>query len=274
MAGKKITTFLMDGKPEGARYIYIGNRICRMYVIPRSDSDKFNTIKELGQPSLYILLGENEDFKPMAYIGQTDSFKNRVRVHILKKDFWQKAIIFIAEGDSLSKTDVLYLEFLSITEAMKSNRYVLEENKQIPNLPKIKEEDKATMDDFFLDIKFLISFYGCDIFKSAACKSSKHIFTIKCKDAHATGIYDGSGFTILKGSAIAKESVPSLKSSEKRQKMAYNYAKLINDELIMQSDKTFSSPSSAAVFCLGRNSNGWADWKDKDGKTLDSVYRK
>ena len=56
--------------------------------------------------------------------------------------------------------------------------------------------------------------------------------------------------------------------------MAYNYAKLINDELIMQSDKTFSSPSSAAIFCLGRNSNGWADWKDKDGKTLDSIYRK
>jgi hypothetical protein len=275
MAGKKITTFLMDGKPEGSRYIYIGNRVCRMYVIPRSDSDKFNKIKELEQPSLYILLGENEDFKPMAYIGQTDSFKSRIRSHIINKDFWQKAIIFIAEGDSLIKTDVLYLEYLSINEANKANRYVLEENKQTPNLPKIKEEDKATMDDFFLDIKFLISFYGCDIFKSATSRISKeHIFMIERKDVHSKGIYDGSGFTVLKGSIISKDSFPSLTSKEKRQKMAYEYAKLINGELVMQSDKTFSSPSAAGVFCVGSNINGWSEWKDQDGRTLDKIYRK
>ena len=44
------------------------------------------------------------------------------------------------------------------------------------------------------------------------------------------------------------------------------------DKLVMTSDKTFSSPSTAASFCLGRPSNGWADWKKKDGNTLDSVY--
>ena len=42
----------------------------------------------------------------------------------------------------------------------------------------------------------------------------------------------------------------------------------------MNSDKTFSSPSTASSFCLGRPSNGWADWKDENGNTLDSVYRK
>ena len=46
------------------------------------------------------------------------------------------------------------------------------------------------------------------------------------------------------------------------------------DKLIMASDKTFSSASTAASFCLGRSANGWTEWKDKDGNTLDSVYRK
>jgi hypothetical protein len=46
-----------------------------------------------------------------------------------------------------------------------------------------------------------------------------------------------------------------------------------DDKLIMTSDKVFSSPSAAADFCLGRSSNGWAEWKDKDGNTLDSIYR-
>lgn len=37
---------------------------------------------------------------------------------------------------------------------------------------------------------------------------------------------------------------------------------------------TANSPSTAAMFCLGRSANGWTEWTDKDGNTLDSVYRK
>ena len=37
---------------------------------------------------------------------------------------------------------------------------------------------------------------------------------------------------------------------------------------------SFTSPSSAAMFALGGSTNGWVEWKDKDGKTLDELYRK
>ena len=33
-------------------------------------------------------------------------------------------------------------------------------------------------------------------------------------------------------------------------------------------DYIFSSPSTAAVIVMGRNANGLAEWKQKDGKTL------
>ncbi|RGT30216.1 DUF4357 domain-containing protein [Bacteroides clarus] len=39
-------------------------------------------------------------------------------------------------------------------------------------------------------------------------------------------------------------------------------------------DITFSSPSTAADFCTDSCNNGWRVWKDKDGNTLDAVYRK
>ena len=42
----------------------------------------------------------------------------------------------------------------------------------------------------------------------------------------------------------------------------------------MISYKTSSSPSTAADFCNGRCCNGWDEWKDKDGRTMDPVYRK
>ena len=35
----------------------------------------------------------------------------------------------------------------------------------------------------------------------------------------------------------------------------------------------FSSPSSAAVFVLGGSQNGWTEWVNEAGETLDTVYR-
>ena len=53
-----------------------------------------------------------------------------------------------------------------------------------------------------------------------------------------------------------------------------NTFKELVDKLELESDKTFSSPSTAADFCIGSSNNGWLVWKDKDGQTLDTVYRK
>ena len=68
--------------------------------------------------------------------------------------------------------------------------------------------------------------------------------------------------------------MPSLKWDKKRTNIIHDYADFSEGKLVMTSDKTFASPSTASSFCLGRPSNGWADWKDKEGNTLDSVYRK
>ena len=73
---------------------------------------------------------------------------------------------------------------------------------------------------------------------------------------------------------VAKEMAPSFNWKDKREKMVQEYTTIEKDKLVMTSDKTFSSPSTAASFCLGRSANGWTEWKDKDGNTLDSVYRK
>ena len=56
--------------------------------------------------------------------------------------------------------------------------------------------------------------------------------------------------------------------------MLKEYATCNNGIWTMLSNKTFASPSTAAMFCLGRAANGWTEWKDKKGNSLDSVYRK
>ena len=78
----------------------------------------------------------------------------------------------------------------------------------------------------------------------------------------------------MKGSVIAKTTVPSFNWKEKRDGLLQEYTAIDGDKLVMTYDKTFSSPSTAADFCIGSSNNGWLVWKDTDGNTLDSVYRK
>ena len=271
--GKTVTTYLIDGDPKGTQYVFVSNKICQMYVIPRSNLSILNERQELRTPAFYILLGEDESTKPKAYIGETENFRERVKDHDSKKAFWQKALLFISKDAAMTKADVQYLEHLAIAEAKQSNAFVLDENKQTPKAPNLPEYRKDDMDGFFEDVKFLTSFIGCAIFDVNKPKE-EHLFFAKSHNCDAKGFYHTNGFTVIKGSALAKTVVPSFKWKEKRQQLLEQYAVNKGDKLVLESDITFASPSTASMFVLGRPSNGWIDWKDKEGQTLDVVYRK
>ena len=271
--GKTVTTYLIDGDPKGTQYAFISNKICQMYVVPRSNLSYLNEQEKLQKPAFYILVGEDETTKPQAYIGETENFRERVKDHENKKSFWQKALIFVSKDADMTKVDVQYIEHKAITEAKKSNTFTLNENKQVPKAPNLPEYQRDTMDEFFEDIKFLASFIGCNIFEITKPKE-EHIFYTKGRGGNAKGFYSSSGFTVLKGSVIAEESTPSFHWKEKREKLLSEYTTKKGLALIVTSDITFSSPSTAAMFCLGRSANGWDEWKDKEYRTLDVIYRK
>ena len=271
--GKTVTTYLIDGDPKGTQYAFISNKICQMFVVPRSNLSYLNTQEKLQKPAFYILLGEDESTKPQAYIGETENFKERVKDHDSKKAFWQKALIFVSKDADMTKVDVQYLEHKAIAEAKKANAFVLSDNKQIPKAPNLPEHQRDSIDEFFEDVKFLASFIGCNIFEVSQPKE-EHLFYAKGRGCNAKGFYSSDGFTVLKGSTVAKTMVPSFNWKEKREKMLQDYTSNENGILVLTSDKTFSSPSTAADFCIGSSNNGWVVWKDEDGNTLDSVYRK
>ena len=271
--GKTITTYLVDGDPEGTQYSFISNKICQMYVVPRSNLAYLKTQKKLETPAIYILIGEDEVMNPQAYIGQTGNFCSRVKDHDNKKQFWQKAFVFVSKDTEMTTTDVQYLEYKALVEAQKAKTYNLSYNQQKPQSPNLPEHQRDSMDEFFEDVKLLTTFKGCNIFEVSQPKS-ECLFYAKSKGCDAVGFYSSNGFTVLKGSVVAKEMAPSFNWKEKRNSLLQEYTKVEVDKLIMVSDKTFSSASTAASFCLGRSANGWTEWKDKDGNTLDSVYRK
>ena len=271
--GKTVTTYLIDGDPKGTQYAFIRNTTCQMFIVPRSNLSYLNTQEKLQKPAFYILLGEDEATKPQAYIGETENFRERVKDHDSKKAFWQKALIFVSKDADMTKADVQYLEHKAIVEAKKANAFILSDNKQTPKAPNLPEYQQDSMDEFFEYVKFLAAFSGCTIFEVSQPKA-EHLFYTKGRGCEARGFYSSNGFTVLKDSVIATKTAPSFNWKEKRESMLKEYVANDGDKLILSSDKTFSSVSPAASFCLGRSANGWAEWKDEDGNTLDSVYRK
>lgn len=45
--GKTVTTYLIDGDPNGAQYLFISNKICKMVIIPRANLSIVNEREEL-----------------------------------------------------------------------------------------------------------------------------------------------------------------------------------------------------------------------------------
>lgn len=271
--GKTVTTYLVDGDPKGTRYAFISNKICQMFVVPRSNLDYLDKQKKLHKPAFYILIGEDEMAKPQAYIGETENFRERVKDHDQKKTFWQKALIFVSKDADMTKTDVQYLEYLAVQQAKHINRYGLQENKQTPKEPNLPEYQKDAMDEFFEDIKFLTSFIGISIFETASVNQLP-VFHFTRRGADARGVYDGNGFTVLRDSVLSKDAVSSCHAIARREMIIKDYSQANeNGNPVLTSDISFSSPSTAAGICGGCSSNGWVEWKNDKGQTLDEVYR-
>jgi len=271
--GKTITTYLFDGHPQGVQNIFISNKICSLMLIPRSSLDIINKRDELKSPAFYLLLGEDEYQQPKAYIGETENFAERIKDHDYKKTFWQKALVFISKDGAMTKADVQYLEHMAVAVAQTTKRYNISENKQIPKAPNLPEHQRSSTEEFFEDVRLLTSFVGCPIF-DVPVHINKHLFYIKSKSCQAKGFYDDNGFTVLKGSILSQKTVPSFTWPKERERRLKEFAIQDDDKWILNIDMVFTSPSSASVYCLGSNNNGWDTWKDDKGQTLDEVYRK
>ena len=86
--GKTVTTYLIDSDPKGTQYSFISNKICQMFVIPRSNLTYLNEQEKLHKPAFYILIGEDESTKPQAYIGETENFKEPIAKRHFGKKHW------------------------------------------------------------------------------------------------------------------------------------------------------------------------------------------
>jgi hypothetical protein len=59
----------------------------------------------------------------------------------------------------------------------------------------------------------------------------------------------------------------------RQQLIASDVLKVKGDQIVFQKDHLFRSPSRAAAVLMGRTANGWIEWKDVNGTTLNQLKR-
>ena len=132
--------------------------------------------------------------------------------------------------------------------------------------------------DNFETLKILLATLGYPVFESKRKKENKKdVFICKGKKAFAEGEITDDGFVVYKGGKYNLKEAPSQNKYRRdlRERLIEDDILIQEDDvLVFQTDHIFSSPSAASTIILARSSNGWTDWKNKQGKTLDELKRK
>lgn len=271
---KTITTYLMDGLPDGRLVCELSNWTGVAMKIPRNMLKASGTREELSRPGVYFLFGKdlNKSEEFLTYIGEAEDVYKRL-IRQLEMEFWTEAISFVSTGKGLNKAQIKYLENSLHDFAKKVGRYPLK-NAITPAVAGLARPEQAAMDEFIENLKVLISTLGYKIFEPltrSEDKAAKYYFIKGARGANAKALVTNEGIVVVKGSEISISTVPSIPVPIKALRDS-----LVEKGIIMQQgdsscfsrDYLFSSPSSAAAVVIGGSANGRKEWKDKDGKSL------
>ena len=205
--------------------------------------------------------------------------------HNQNKDFWNRALVVISLTNNLTQTHALFLEWFAIQQATQAGRYSLE-NGNAGARPHTPAPLEADCFEIFETAATLVATLGQPIFEPLTGAPQQvdgkpqapELFYCKGPQANGIGEYTSEGFVVHKGSTARIGNVASIQGTSQerfRQQLVTDGVLAPNgDSYVFIRDHLFASPSMAAIAVMGRSANGWLEWKNTQGKTLDEVKRK
>lgn len=285
---KNINMFLMDGEVTGKIKCTLSNWTGVIYKIPRIQLGYLKSRDEMKQSGIYFLFGRDEDKqKNVTYIGQATTRKNgegvllRIQEHTrdTHADYFNDVIILTTQNNSFGPTEISYLENKFTQLAKEAGRYIVK-NGNDPNPGNVTEEKESELDEIVENTLMIIGTLGYRVFVPMTKKVSQDL-----TDNHSTYLYlkrktkksnkvieatcerTTEGFVVLEGSQVEIKDSLYLPASLKEMRQNLIASRVIQDG-VLKEKQLFSSPSYAAAFLLGMQTNGRTDWKDQDGRTL------
>lgn len=276
--GKSIQIYLPDGNPKGIKVCEIPNSVIKAVFIPRNLLDKVSEFENIEKVGIYFLFSEKDELSRFqTYIGEAEEIRKRLKQHdTSEKDYWNFAVCFMSEKNNLNKAHIKFLESYCHEEAKNSNRTELK-NSCSPQKSTLSKPEEDFALNFYDEMKLILGTLGYPIFeKIKRTESKEEVFFCKNKSAFAIGNLTEEGFLVYKDSIANKGERPSANKfvTEKRRALiSEGILKQEKDTLIFTRDYIFNSPSLAASVVAGGNANGWKEWKNESGLTLDELKR-
>lgn len=269
---KTLTIQLIDAQPDRIRICRVEGESLVTIIIPREDLAEAKALPSIPQRGIYYLLDEDHGNVSRVYAGQTTQGITRLEAHKARKEFWNKAVMFLDDDQNISKDALDVLEAKAIDYVRTHGSYETD-NSATPK-PYIDPYKEEAVERLHERILFRMAALGYDLDRiDQGPASASAVFHTKKNGVRGSGRYDKATgrFTVLAGSKV-NLSKPVLKNASiaaLRREMFEGIAGIAD----LTEDLEFPTPSAAAVFVLGGSQNGWTEWVNNDGETLNQVYR-
>lgn len=277
--GKKISIYMIDGTPEGAKTFEIGNWSGKAISCPRSNAKTILGREDFDNSGVYFLrsTADSADYDDAIYIGEAEVLGPRIKQHLSGDKDFDSFICFYSKDDMLTKAHVKYLEsrLVSLAKDAKSSEVV---NSNTPTLSKLSEADISDMEYFIEQISLILPVAGIrSLISSVATRETKNksesgkVYTLKSRQISATMVEVSEGYLVHAGSEFSLEETDSISAGWTKIR-----AKLKDEGLvevrgnvgILTDDVLFSSPSAASSTLLGAQAPGPIRWVDEKGVTF------
>lgn len=270
---RRVETIYLTGNPDEIRTVRIFGTVMTGYIIPRKMLSEVRKIAGIENPGIYYLIKTDTKESTEIYAGKTTQGIIRLADHDKNKDWWDKAILFLADAQDFDSTVISGLEKLAINRLIDSNRYS-PYNVQKSNI-NIKGGIIYDIQSYYDDIEFLMATLGYS-FADKQTNENDVLYLVNSRVCvTAKGAYLGERFELFAGSEINFNRKVNLKSLEQRRQdmLSNGDIEQVNGKYVLKKNIDFNSLSGASDFVVGGSTNGWVLWKDSNGKTADELYR-
>lgn len=269
---KTLTIQLIDAQPDRIRICRVEGESLVTIVIPREDLLEAKALPSIPQRGIYYLLDEDHGNVSRVYAGQTTQGITRLDAHKARKEFWNKAVMFLDDDQNISKDALDVLEAKAIDYVRSHGSYETD-NSATPK-PYVDPYKEEAVERLHERILFRMAALGYDLDRvDQSPIGASVVFHTKKNGVRGLGRYDKATghFTVLAGSKVnlSKPVLKNVSVAALRREMFGGIVGIAD----LAEDLEFPTPSAAAVFVLGGSQNGWTEWVNNDGETLNQVYR-
>lgn len=223
---KTINLLLYEGHLDGVISIEDSSwNSGELYSTPRDSVSELLDTDACKKYGVYLLLSKDK-----VYVGQSSDLSKRITQHTIGKDWWESVVILTTKDDSLTHSDIDYLEAVLIDKAFKINRLDCD-NKNKGNNPKVSKFQKVVLDQYLEEALFLMQLIGITVFSGKQTGTLINTIDTRTKLTIGTRAKKTAiSFLYEQGVSVGKKVTYAVKKAERDEFWANPNTSLLNKE--------------------------------------------